>query len=190
MADPDAVNAAVGRNLRRLRGRRSWTLDELAGRAAVSKGTLIQMEQSRTNPSLGTLCRVAEALDVSLARLVELGEAAAVRTVDAEEGAVLWRSGPASFGRLLVGSDRASHLELWEWQLAPGIYHGSDAHAPGTEELLHVAHGVLTLAVDGTTHRVETGGAAAFRADRPHTYRNAKAEPLRFTMTVVQPDGG
>ena len=190
-SDPDAVTAAVGRNLRRLRTRRAWTLDELAGRSGVSKGMLIQIEQSRTNPSLGTLCRVAEALDVSLARLVDLDEAPAVRVVTADQGVLLWRDGEASHGRLLVGTDRDAHIELWDWLLAPGVAHTSEAHAPGIEELLHVTEGVLTLEVDGTTHEVGPAGAVAFQADRPHAYRNAAAAtPVRFTMTVVQPEAG
>lgn len=188
MPDPDAIAAAVARNVRRLRTERGWSLDVLAGRAAVSKGMLIQVEQIRTNPSLTTLVRIAEALHVSLARLVELDEAPAVRVVTADQAAVLWQGVPPSAGRLLVGSDRSLHLELWDWVLAPSDGHASEAHAAGTQELLHVIEGVLVLEVDGYAARVGNGGAAAFQADRPHAYRNEAAEPVRFTMAVVQPE--
>jgi transcriptional regulator with XRE-family HTH domain len=184
--DADAVAAAVARNVRRLRQERGWTLDALAGRAGVSKGMLVQVEQTRTNPSLGTLCRLADAIGVSLARLVELDEAPVVRVVAADQAAVLWRSETGA-ARLLVGSDRSSHLELWEWVLGPGESHSSEEHAPGTQELLHVIAGVLTLEVDGHAHRVETDGAAVFQADRPHAYRNDGPVALRLTMTVAQP---
>ena len=187
MPDPEAVAAAVARNLRRLRTERSFTLDGLAGRAGVSKGMLVQVEQARTNPSLGTLCRLAEALNVSLARLVELDDAPAVRVVAPEQAAVLWRGEAGSAGVLLVGSDRREHVELWDWCLAPGDEHRADGHAPGTQELLHVLEGRLCLELDGRSHRVGTGAAALFRADRDHAYRNDGAEPLRFTMAVVQP---
>ncbi|RKS77794.1 helix-turn-helix protein [Motilibacter peucedani] len=187
MPDADAVAAAVARNVRRLRQERGWTLDALASRAGLSKGMLVQVEQTRTNPSLGTLCRLADAIGVSLARLVELDEAPVVRVVAADQAAVLWRSENGS-ARLLVGSDRSSHLELWDWVLGPGEVHRSEEHAPGTQELLHVAAGVLTLDVDGHDHRVETDGAAVFQADRPHAYRNDGTVPLRLTMMVAQPE--
>ena len=187
MPDADAVAAAVARNVRRLRQERGWTLDALAGRSGLSKGMLVQVEQTRTNPSLGTLCRLADAIGVSLARLVELDEAPVVRVVAADQAAVLWRSETGS-ARLLVGSDRSSHLELWEWVLGPGETHRSEEHAPGTQELLHVISGVLTLEVDGHDHRVETDGAAVFQADRPHAYRNDGSTVLRLTMTVAQPE--
>lgn len=187
MPDPELVAAAVARNVRRLRTERAWTLDVLASRSGVSKGMLIQVEQARTNPSLGTLCRIAEAIGVSLARLVELDEAPAVRVVTADQAAVLWRSAAGSAASLLVGSDRSEHLELWDWSLAAGDVHRTDPHSPGTQELLHVTAGVLGLEVDGRLHRVEAGGAAAFQADRPHAYRNDGAVPVRLTMAVVQP---
>src|SRR5215831_19499780 len=81
MTSPEAVAAAVARNTRRLRHARGWSLDQLAQRSGVSKGMLVHLEAARTNPSLGTLCKVAETLDVSLAGLVELHEAPVVRVV-------------------------------------------------------------------------------------------------------------
>lgn len=187
MPDTDAVAAAVARNVRRLRLERGWTLDALASRAKVSKGMLVQIEQTRTNPSLGTLCRLSDAIGVSLARLVELDEAPVVRVVAADQAAVLWRTDDSS-AKLLVGSDRSQHLELWDWVLGPGREHRSEEHAPGTQELVHVLSGSLVLEVDGHEYRVETDGAAVFQADRPHAYRNDGAVPLRFSMTVAQPE--
>ena len=187
MPDTEAVAAAVARNVRRLRLERGWTLDALAVRAKVSKGMLVQIEACRTNPSLGTLCRLSDAIGVSLARLVELDEAPAVRVVAAEQAAVLWRA-EGSYARLLVGSDRSEHLELWDWVLGPGQSHSSEEHMPGTQELVHVIAGTLLLEVDGHEYRVETDGAAVFQADRPHAYRNDGDLPLRFSMTVAQPE--
>jgi transcriptional regulator with XRE-family HTH domain len=38
MQGPDALSAAVGRNVRAARQRRGWTLDVLANRSSVSNG--------------------------------------------------------------------------------------------------------------------------------------------------------
>ncbi len=188
MPTPDEVAAAVAHNTRRLRTLRGWSLDQLATRSGVSKGMLVQLEGARTNPSLGTLCKLAETLGVSLAGLVELHEAPAVRVVRPDEVARLWASEAGSAGDLLVGSDERDHLELWHWTLAPGDGHASDAHATGTRELLHVVSGTLTLEVGGAEHRVPAGGAALFHADRDHVYRNAGRATVRLVMVVIQPD--
>src|SRR5437870_9832418 len=102
--DPDAVGAAVARNLVDFRRRRALSLKQLAQRSGVSKGMLVQIEQGRTNPSIATLCRIANALGIAVARFVEVGEAPTVRLVKAAEAPVLWQGGGgASLARLLIG---------------------------------------------------------------------------------------
>lgn len=186
--DQDVVAAAVARNTRRLRTARGWSLDQLASRSGVSKGMLVHLEQARTNPSLGTLCKLAETFGMSLASLVELHEAPVVRVVRPNETVDLWTSPDGSSGKLLVGSDEREHVELWHWTLAPGDSSRSEAHVDGTRELLHVVAGTLTLEVAGIEHTVETGGAALFHADRAHAYRNEHKGPVRVVMVVLQPD--
>jgi transcriptional regulator with XRE-family HTH domain len=188
MPDAAAVAAAVARNTRRLRTARGWSLDQLAARSGVSKGMLVHLEGARTNPSLGTMCKVAETLGVSLAVLVELHESPAVRVVQPAETVRLWAGLDGSVGDLLVGTDERDHIELWRWALAPGDRHASEAHAEGTREMIHVVDGTLTLEVEGVRHTVVAGGAAMFHADRPHAYGNERRRPVRFVMLVIQPD--
>lgn len=148
---------------------------------------LVQIEQARTNPSIGTLCRLADAFGVTLAQLVELADGATVRVVDADEVVRLWEGGAGSSGDLLVGTDRSEHVELWRWHLAPGDHHDSEGHHAGTRELLSVLAGTLTLEVGGAEHLVSAGGAVLFDADRPHAYRNAHKRALDLVLVVVQP---
>jgi transcriptional regulator with XRE-family HTH domain len=184
---PPEAASTVAVNMRRLRAARGWSLDALAARSGVSKGMLVQLEQARTNPSLGTLCRVAEALSVSLTALVETGEAPVVRVVS--DGTTLWTGDAGGSAQLLVGSDEREHVELWRWELTAGETHATDeGHADGTLELVHVLDGELTLVVDGAEHIVATGAAASFRGDRPHAYRNDGAGSCRFVMVVLQSD--
>jgi len=190
MTDPDLIAAAIARNVRRLRGGRGFTLDVLASRAGVSRGMLIQIEQARTNPSVGTLVRVADALGVSVAQLVEVSDAPAVRVVRAANAVPLWRTGEGSVGTLLVGSDSPPPIELWEWRLEPGDGYDGEAHLPGTIELLYVIDGGLALTVGAEAHTLLTGDAVMFRADREHRYANDGAAPVRFALVVSMPTLG
>lgn len=187
MPTSDEVAAAVAYNTRRLRALRGWSLDQLATRSGVSKGMLVHLEAARTNPSLGTLCKLAETLGISLAGLVEPPVAASVRVVEPDQVVRLWHSDAGSVGDLLVGSDERDHLELWHWTLAPGDRHESDAHARGTREMLHVLSGEMVLTVDGTAHVVRAGGAALLLADHDHAYRNDTTTPVELVMVVLQP---
>lgn len=187
MPDADEVAAAIARNTRDLRTDRQWTLDLLATRSGVSKGMLVQIEQARTNPSIGTLCRVADAFGVTLAQLVEQGEDAAVRVVDPDQVVRLWHGIEGSGGDLLVDTLRGEHVELWRWRLAPGDRHDSEGHPPGTRELLAVIGGTLSLQVGEGRHQVASGGAVVFDADHPHAYVNEHKRPLDLVLVVVQP---
>lgn len=187
MPDADEVAAAIARNTRDLRAERQWTLDKLATRSAISKGMLVQIEQARTNPSIATLCRLADAFGITLAQLVELSDGAAVRVVDPAEIVRLWSGEEGSVGDLLVGTDRNEHVELWRWHLAAGDRHDSEGHLDGTRELITILSGILTLEVDDERHQVPTGGAVIFDADRPHAYINDHRRTLDLVLVVVQP---
>jgi transcriptional regulator with XRE-family HTH domain len=187
--EPQEVNAAVGRNVRGHRTRMAWTLEDLATRSGVSKGMLSQIEQARTNPSVATICRLATALGVSVASLVEAPEMPSARVVRADEAVTLWTGRhPGSAARLLVGSGTSQQVELWDVRMLPGDGYGGEGHPSGTRELLLVIEGELSLELDGTPHRVGAGDAIAFVADRPHAYRNHGATPLRYALSVIHRD--
>jgi transcriptional regulator with XRE-family HTH domain len=180
-----AVTAAVAHQVRALRQARGWSLDELSARSAVSKGMVVQVEAARTNPSVGTLCRLAEALGVSVARLLEPPVQQTVRLTVAEQAPLLWRGSAGGFGRLLAGVNDPDLVELWEWRVQPGERHDSAEHAAGTRELLHVLTGELTVTVDGTDHPVRAGETIDFVAEAPHGYRNDGPAPVWLVMVVV-----
>ncbi|WP_018654184.1 helix-turn-helix domain-containing protein [Actinomadura flavalba] len=184
MSDQD-VAEAVARTVRALRAEHRWSLDELAGRSGVSKGVLVGLEQGRGNPNLGTLIRIADALGVALTRLVQVEETPAVRLFPPGRQIELWRGPDGGTGTLLAGSDPRPSLELWDWTLPPGEIRDSDAHAPGTKEIVHVREGTLTLTVDGRVDRLPTGTAAVFVGDRPHAFANETTAPVRFVMAVL-----
>ena len=187
MTGPEDTADALARNLRRLRGARALTLDELAKRAGISRSMLIQIEQKRVNPTLGTLVRIAQALDVGLAELVELGSRRRVRVIARNDVAELWTSPCGGSGRLLVGSDQLDHIEFWDWRLEPGDAHEAEAHVPGTAEILHVLDGDLALVVDGETHADSAGESVVFSADADHSYSNNGTRPLHVLMIVITP---
>jgi quercetin dioxygenase-like cupin family protein len=71
--------------------------------------------------------------------------------------------------------------------MQPGDEYESEAHRPGTRELLHVIDGRLRLTVDEDNRVLVEGEAASFDAGVPHRYANEGKVPLRFMMTVLEP---
>ncbi|MFI2412751.1 helix-turn-helix domain-containing protein [Streptomyces sp. NPDC018947] len=187
MSDLDLLTRSLARNVKRWRAERGFTLDALAARAGVSRGMVIQIEQARTNPSLGTVVKIGDALGVSITTLLDYAQGPAVRVVPAEQAVRLWRTDAGSYNRLLAGTEAPGPVEMWDWRLMPGEASPSDPHPAGTVELVHVVAGELTLTVDGVAHRVPTGASASFEADTPHTYGNEGDEPMEMIMAVSVP---
>jgi transcriptional regulator with XRE-family HTH domain len=185
--DPDVLAAAIGRNVRRLRRRRELTLDVLAERAGVSKGTVIGVEQARANPSIATLCGIADALGVGVVTLIDPGEDPQVRVKRGPDTPALWTSDAGSRALFLMGTDPPDVVELWDWHLAPGDSFDGGAHPEGTVELLFVLDGVLAVRVGDERHEITAGDTILFDAVLAHSYGNPSDRPNRFVMSVVQP---
>ncbi|MEV6105238.1 XRE family transcriptional regulator [Streptomyces sp. NPDC051940] len=187
MTDLDALTQSLARNLKRWRQERGFTLEALAARAGVSRGMIIQIEQARTNPSIGTTVKLADALGVSITALLDYESGPQVQLVQSEQQVRMWSTDAGSWTSLLVGTQAPGPVEMWQWHLEPGDESASDPHPPGTYELLHVTGGELTLIVDGTPHRVPAGASATFEGSVPHTYRNDGPVPVDMTMAVSVP---
>jgi transcriptional regulator with XRE-family HTH domain len=187
MTDLDQLTQALARNLRRQRAERGFTLDALAARAGISRGMLIQFEQARTNPSVGTVVKVGDALGVSVTTLLDYEQTPRLRIVPASQAVRLWSTAAGSHSTLLAGSESPGPLELWFWRLMPGDASSSDPHPIGSAELVHVTAGVLTLSLDGTDHAVPAGSSASYESHVPHGYRNDGTEPVEMTMAVAVP---
>lgn len=188
MNDPRRIEAALAHNLREWRARRGWTQAELAARAGVSKGMLVQIEQSQTNPSIATLCKLANALGVALPRLVEVADEPVIRRVAREDVAWLWRGRGRDSGAGLVGGIEAPiPVELWEWRMGAADTYDAIAHPPGTREIVYALEGQVRIAVEGVEMTIGAGESAVFQADRPHRYAAAGRRAARFVMVVVEP---
>lgn len=185
----EVIAAAVAKRIAALRKAQSFTFDVLARRSGVSKGTLVQIEQERSNPSISTLCRLAAALGVSVADLVApAGEAqSAVRLVSANDARRLWTGPHGGCATLLAGTTGPDMLEMWQWELKPGERFEASRHGRGTRELIHVTAGRLFLEMDGHSTILPAGGTAVALTDRPHAYANPGKSTVRFFMTVHEP---
>ncbi|MFO1467443.1 MAG: cupin domain-containing protein [Steroidobacteraceae bacterium] len=186
--DEKTVIDSVGANCAAFRHERQLSLDALAKLSGISKGMLVEIEQRRTNPSIATLCRIANALGVGLAELL-YEEPAPARVVrhPADAGKEFWttRAGSAA---ALIDATRLSNVggELWRWTLAPGEGFEAPRHPQGTQEFLYVLQGTLSVEVAGERTRCPARSSLRVRTDAPHAYRNEEAVPCGFIMFVLE----
>lgn len=183
-ADAARVNEAVSARIKLYRSQNKMSLDELSRLSGVSKGMLVEIEGCRANPSIALLCRLASAMNVSVADFVNVAGKPAAHLINSGDIPVLWKGKKGGSARLLAGTSGPDMVELWEWMLYPGETFESPGHPEGTSELLHVSKGTLTLVVSDTTYIINQGSAAVARTDASHAYMNNDTGVTVFTMTV------
>ena len=91
---PDQLAGAVGARIRRLRKAADLSIEELAGKAGVGTVYLGSIERGAENPTLKLLGAVAEALGVSVAKLVDVDADLSPKDVRREVKARLERAAP------------------------------------------------------------------------------------------------
>jgi transcriptional regulator with XRE-family HTH domain len=185
-----ALATAIGARIRQERTARGWTLDHLAGVAGLSRRMLINVEQGAVNPSVGTLLRLSDALGIGLPALVAPPQPASLNVTRHGEGAALWTSAAGGRGLLVAGTEPPDVVELWDWTLAPGDQHVSEAHSARTKELIQVREGTITVGAASQSVVLEPGDAVAFPGDVPHSYANPGRSPARFSLAVFEPGVG
>ena len=91
---------------------------------------------------------------------------------------------------LVAGTEPPNVVELWDWTLGPADRHESEAHTPGTKELVQVQQGTITVEVADQSVTLDAGDAVTFPGDVAHSYANPGTQPARFSLAVVEPGVG
>src|SRR5881409_2826764 len=65
-----ALSNQLGKTIQRLRKAYNLSLSELAEQSGVAKSIISQIERNETNPTLATIWRISQALDVSIERVL------------------------------------------------------------------------------------------------------------------------
>ncbi len=207
-AESEASDLApvVGANLRRLRLRRGLSLEKLSHRSGVSRAMLGQIELGQSAPTINVLWKIARALDVTFATLIQAREAGGTTVLKKAQAKVLTSHGGTFSSRALFPFDGPRRAELYELRLATRATEHADAHAAGTVENLVVVDGKLEIHIvkgfgstggrtsperDDTTtvHLLESGDAIVFEADVPHSYVNVGDREcvMYLVMTYAEP---
>jgi transcriptional regulator with XRE-family HTH domain len=181
---------AIGARVKQERQARRWTLDQLAEAAGVSRRMVVNVEQGAANPSVGTLLKISDALGVGLPALVEPPQRTALKVTRRGAGAALWRGESGGRGLLVAGTEPPDVVELWDWTLGPGDQHASEAHTPGTRELIQVQEGAITVVAADQSVVLDAGDAVVLPGDVAHSYANPGAQPARFSLAVFEPGVG
>jgi transcriptional regulator with XRE-family HTH domain len=178
------LGRSLAENLRQRRKGRGLSLDDLARASGVSRAALSQIETCKSNPTIGVLWKIAVGLGTPISELIGAPRSGAV--VLRRHDSQILRSADGKFeSRPLAPAGASPIVELYELRLAARSTHTSDAHAPGTHEILVVLSGQLRMHVLDETYELGAGDSVAFAADRPHAYENPTGSEARYHNIIV-----
>ena len=73
-AGAQILSGQLGKTVQRLRKAYNLSLSELSEQSGVAKSIISQIERNETNPTLATIWRLSQALDVSIDRVLAAGD--------------------------------------------------------------------------------------------------------------------
>ena len=72
--DKENIYTKVGLKIRELRVCKKISIQEFSDKLDIEYNNLIRIEKGRTNPTLGTLYKISQILNVKLKEIVDVGE--------------------------------------------------------------------------------------------------------------------
>lgn len=181
MSGPDIGAVVHGRRVAA-----KLTLAQLAVKTELSQSFLSQLENGRTNTSLRSLQRIADALNTTATDLLAAADTApAVAVVRADDDTTLAQADRGDDGsvRSLVHGAR----DLRALEFTGGTQRGDREFAHGNDELIHVVTGTITVVADGEESTLSTGDTYYCAAGVNHRWWAHTAETR--TLVVAVADG-
>jgi transcriptional regulator with XRE-family HTH domain len=176
----------VGPGLKTLRIRHGLSQRRLAALSGVSNATISLIEHGRTDPSLGLLKRVLDAMGVSFAEFFSSQGGAREKLFYASDELSEIGSGLISYRQ--VGGDLLdSKLQILHERYRPGADTGQSMLSHEAEEGGIVLQGRLEVTVGDEVRTLSPGDAYRFNSRLSHRFRNTGSEDCVVVSACTPP---
>lgn len=179
------VSLGIGSRIRGIRAAKGTTLTEIARRAGLTPAGLSHIERDVTNPSVGTLKLIADALGITLGSLFDSPRPPGPVVVRPNERKLLSPCPGITYYLLTPNLDKRIQFILSEYQ--PGASSGELQYTHEGQECGIVLAGVLELHLGDKTYVVKKGESVSFDCGIPHCLRNPGRRMLRCIWAVSPP---
>ena len=168
----------IGKKIKEIREDKGLTLQELAKLTGFSSAILSQIENHLESPSLGTLMKIAKALNVDLGiffgvetkspyYITKKGEGVNVARFASKDGITRYGYTYSSLG---MGKQNRK-LEPFIVELEPETLKNEKAYAHEGEEFIYVLEGKVEITIGEHTEILEPGDSIYYDSTLPHLVR-------------------
>ena len=181
------LGAVIAANLKRIRASRNLTLGQLSKISGISKAMLSEIEKGGSNPTVNTVLKIADGLNVPYTSLMEQNDGAADLVTRAD---AVMQIGESEHYRAYcyfpVAANR--NFELFYIELDAGASNVSIGHPPRAQEYVYVMKGCVRIKTPSGTYEVGAGDALMFESSAEHTYINDGSEKAEFNVINYYPE--
>lgn len=172
MFDKEAPSVYVGQLLRQLREERGISIREVSRRSGLSANALSMIERSLTSPSVSTLYRLTDALNVPITALFrrDQGQQTIVFRAKSERTHVPF---PLGVWEGLGGEAFTGRMQPFMLTLESGAESGPEKIVHTGSEFVMCVRGNLEYEVEGKLYTLEAGDSLLFAARLAHRWRNS-----------------
>ncbi|MBI5585287.1 MAG: cupin domain-containing protein [Deltaproteobacteria bacterium] len=170
---PEDAAIAVNRRIKEIRQKKGLSLQDLARISGFSTAMLSQIENHLISPSLGTLIKLAQALEMRMGELIAGPGGRSFTIVRQGEGNVVSRYASRSgvtYGysyQSLCPELKSRHMEPFLVTLEPSSGTKSPSHHEG-EEFIFVLEGAVRITLADLTDVLHPGDSIYYHSTLPH----------------------
>jgi transcriptional regulator with XRE-family HTH domain len=171
----EGMTVDVGARLRELRVARGKSMRALARTSGLSTNALSMIERGRTSPSVSTLYKIADALEVPITaffRLEPPRQDIVFRKSDERTRITLTKGLWEGLG----GESFVGHVEPFMITLSSGASSGPFGMLHSGHEFVLCLSGCIQYEVEGLLYNLNAGDSLLFAAQLRHRWRNSGAE--------------
>ena len=185
-AGAHVLSGNLGRTVQRLRKAYNLSLSELSEQSGVAKSIISQIERNETNPTLATIWRLSQALDVSIERVLATATEEPFLEKLSRGDTPLLVSDDGKCRLAITGWIKTVEwLQWYDFHCDPGGVLESEGHQRGSVESLSVLAGEFIVEVGDRVETVKAGESVRYRCDGRHVIRNVGQVTAHATMVCI-----
>jgi transcriptional regulator with XRE-family HTH domain len=185
-AGAQVLSGQLGKTIQRLRKAYNLSLSELAEQSGVAKSIISQIERNETNPTLATIWRLSQALDVSIDRVLATGDDEPFIEKSSRGDTPILVSDDGRVRLAIIGWIKTVEwLQWYDLVAEPGGVLDSEAHQRGSVEALSVLEGEFAVEIGGVVQTARAGETLRYRCDRQHSVRSIGEGRGHATMVCI-----
>jgi transcriptional regulator with XRE-family HTH domain len=185
----EEVQTSVGQRVRMVREEKGLTTADVGQRTGLSPTYLDQIEADELSPPLGTLIRIAKALDMKLGRFISSGEVKPFTVVRKDERRIVSRYTSAQRDQYgytyesLAPDKKDRHMEPFMVTLVPSSARKELSTHAG-QEFIYVLEGAMEIILEDYTDVLHPGDSIYYDSTVPHLVKCHSKETTKILAVL------